>query len=53
MSYSELQMIHSMLGMLGKFSSDDILKYSSYFSLKTDFNISCKFSSVVAISMKC
>ena len=32
------------LALWVKFSADDILKYFSYFSQETDFDISCKFS---------
>ena len=40
---------------LDKFSADDLLKlkYFSYFSQKTDFDISCKLSPVETICMKC
>ena len=33
-----------MLGMLGKISVEDILKYFPYFSLKTTCDISCKLT---------
>ena len=35
------------------YSADDILKYLSYFSEKTGFDISCKFSPLETICMKC
>ena len=41
-----------MLNTLGKFSADDILKYFSYFSLKTGFDVSCKLSPSEKICMK-
>ena len=41
------------LSTLGKTSADGILKYISYFTKKTGFDISCKLSSLKAICMKC
>ena len=43
-----------MLSTLGKtISADDILKYFSYFPLKTGFDILCKLSPIETICMKC
>ena len=36
-----------------KFSADNILKYFSYFSEKTDFDISCKLSPMETVCIKC
>ena len=36
-----------------KFSAENILKYISYFSQKTGFDISCKLSPLETICMKC
>ena len=43
------------LALWVKFSADDILKSVSFFSLKTGFNMSCKFSPnpIETIDMKC
>ena len=41
------------LALWVKFSADDILKYFSYFSQKTGFDISCKLSPKETICMKC
>ena len=41
------------LALWVKFSADDILKYFSYFSQKTGFDISCKLSPYETICMKC
>ena len=41
------------LALWVKFSADDILKYFSYFSQKTGFDISCKLSLKETICMKC
>ena len=38
---------------LGKNSADDFLKYFSYFSQKTGFDISCKLSPMEIFYMKC
>ena len=40
------------LALWVKFAADDILKYFSYFSQKTGFDISCKLSKET-ICMKC
>ena len=53
--YSTCKMYNSnqscyRLALWEKFSADDILKYFSYFSKKTGFDISCKLS---PICMKC
>ena len=45
--------IYSMICTLGKNSADGILKYFSYFSLKTGFDILCKLSLMETICMKC
>ena len=43
-----------MLSTLGNiYSADNILKYLSYFSEKTGFDISCKLSPLETICMKC
>ena len=42
-----------MLSTLGKISADNILKYCSYFSQKTGFDISCILSQLETICMKC
>ena len=44
--------LNLMLSTLGKISAD-ILKYLSYFSQKTGFDISCKLSPVETICNKC
>ena len=44
---------HLTLNTLSKLSADDILKYLSYFSQKTGFDISCKLSPQETICMKC
>ena len=41
------------LSTLGKFSADDILKYISYFSQKTELNMSCKLCPLETICMTC
>ena len=46
--------IHFLRLPLGvKFSVDDILKYFSYFSQKTEFDILCKLSPMQTICKKC
>ena len=40
------------LSTLNKFSADDILKYFSYFSLITGFNVSCKLFPLETVCMK-
>ena len=42
-----------MLSINVKLSADNILKYFSYFSQKTGFDISCKLSPLETICMKC
>ena len=46
-------MVNLRLALWVKFSADDILKYFSYFSQKTGFDISCKLSPKKTICMKC
>ena len=41
------------IAFLVKITADDILKYFSYFSQETRFDISCKLSPVETICMKC
>ena len=41
------------LALWVKFSADNILKYFSYFSQKTGYDISCKLSPKETICMKC
>ena len=41
------------LALWVNFSADDILKYFSYFSQKTGYDISCKLSPKETICMKC
>ena len=54
-SLSHNQHLHmtKRLALWVKFSADDILKYFSYFSQKTGFDISCKLSPLETICMKC
>ena len=42
-----------MLSTQVKFSAKDILKYFSYFSQKTGFDILCKLSPLLTICLKC
>ena len=53
MTCSILIMYILLLSTMVHFSADDILKYVSYFSKETGFDISCKLSPMEIICMRC